>query len=129
MLQVHRLVTLFCKFYVLASSVHRLTQRGTHRLYIPRLKVSFYVRQNFLILFLWIILNRFCSVFNFVCISEAVSQVNVYIFVGLIAKRVQLKQKLLKYEVIDVVGNWSGAISVAMPRNILFPQHVFLSIV
>ena len=65
MLQVHRLATLFCKFYILASSLHRLTYKGTHRLYILRLKASIYVQEHFLIPLLPIILNRFCSVFQF----------------------------------------------------------------
>ena len=37
----HRLATLLCKFYTLASNLHRLTYKDTHRLYMPRLKPHF----------------------------------------------------------------------------------------
>ena len=56
-------------------------------------------------------------------------QVNIYFFIEFIVKIVRLEQKLLKYRVIDVIGNWSSAMSIVMPLNILFLQHVFLSIV
>ena len=46
-----------------------------------------------------------------------------------IAKIVWFKQKLLKDRVIDVIRNWSSAISIAVRHNILFLQHVLLSIV
>ena len=65
MLQVHRLATLLCKLYILASSFHWLTYKGIHRLYIVRLEASFYAWEHFLIQSLPLILNRFCLVFQF----------------------------------------------------------------
>ena len=125
MLQLHRLANLSCKFFILLLNLSQPAYKVTHHLYIPKHEVSFSVQERFLIRLSRLILNRFCSVFQFRLYIQGVPKVDIYFFVGFCTKIVSLKQKLPKYGVVNVIGNWSSAISLTMPRNILFPQHMF----
>ena len=129
MLQLLRLVTLLCKFYILTSSPHQQTYKGTHWLYILRLEASFYTWEHFLIQSLPLILNRFCSVFQFHWYIRGCLAGHYILFHRIIAKIVRFELKLLKDRVIDIIENWSNTTSIVLPCNILFLQHVFLSIV
>ena len=117
-------------FYILALNFCQLAYKGTHHLYIPKHEVSFYMREHFLIRLLRFILNRFCSVFQFRLYIRG-CPVGWYILFHLILwqNNQAWAEAPEAHEVVNVIGNWSSAISITMPRLKLLPQHIFLCVI
>lgn len=100
---------------------HLPTYKSTHRIDIPKPSLHFFVIADFNS----IVSASFCVIsakfFYFACIVDIDS------FVWVVPNIMFFEMNLLKYRIIDAIGNWHYAVAIAVPRHKLFPKkYVFV---